>query len=334
MNTPKISVIVPVYNVEKYLPRCIDSILSQTFTDFELLLIDDGSTDGAGKICDTYAKRDGRIRVFHKENGGVSTARNLGLEEASAEWVCFVDSDDWAEETYLSSLYGDGIFQDESIVCQRIFIENESRHEEDRVSCPYTDTTLYAPFSAEDIQKYEILEELFVFAKIFSNKLIKKYRLRFCEDISIGEDVTFLRTYFQYVKEIRLCSAFSYHYMKRDITTLSSKTRTSEEWVRVSDAIMKANLEVLAKFPKLDAEYVRKVCTLNGLFQLYYACINVNKNNYFSVFNYVRSKKHLFDKFFFTFNIEQRLFKSLFFMRWIPCCCLFYTIRIYLRYFK
>ena len=93
-NNPTISVIVPVYNAEKYLSRCIDSILVQTFTCFELLLVDDGSTDCSGRICDEYAKRDTRIRVIHKENGGVSSARNLGLDNAKGEWICFCDSDD------------------------------------------------------------------------------------------------------------------------------------------------------------------------------------------------------------------------------------------------
>ena len=92
---PKISVIVPVYNAEKYLHRCVDSILTQTFTDFELLLINDGSKDKSGAICDEYAAKDSRVRVFHKENGGVSSARNLGLDNAKGEWITFVDSDDW-----------------------------------------------------------------------------------------------------------------------------------------------------------------------------------------------------------------------------------------------
>lgn len=87
---PKISVIVPVYNAEKYLHRCIDSILAQTFADFELLLIDDGSTDKSGEICDEYADKDARIRVFHKANGGVSSARNVGLDNALGEYICFV----------------------------------------------------------------------------------------------------------------------------------------------------------------------------------------------------------------------------------------------------
>src|SRR5690606_22590995 len=91
---PKVSVIIPVYNTENYLRECLDSILAQTFTDFEVLLINDGSTDSSGKICDEYAEKDSRIKVFHKENGGVSSARNLGLDNAKGEWICFVDSDD------------------------------------------------------------------------------------------------------------------------------------------------------------------------------------------------------------------------------------------------
>lgn len=89
MNNPKISVIVPVYNVEQFLPRCINSILAQTFTDFEVLLINDGSTDNSGRICDEYAKKDNRIRLFHKGNGGVSSARNIGLKNVKGELICF-----------------------------------------------------------------------------------------------------------------------------------------------------------------------------------------------------------------------------------------------------
>ena len=91
---PKISVIVPVYKAEKYVGECIESILSQTYTDFELLLVDDGSPDKSGEICDYYAGKDPRIIVYHKENGGVSSARNYGIEHAVGEWICFVDSDD------------------------------------------------------------------------------------------------------------------------------------------------------------------------------------------------------------------------------------------------
>ena len=102
---PKISIIVPIYNVEKYLPRCIDSILAQTFTDFELILVDDGSPDNCPQICDEYAKKDNRIKVIHKENGGVSSARNIGLDISNGKYLSFVDPDDIINTKYLDLLY-------------------------------------------------------------------------------------------------------------------------------------------------------------------------------------------------------------------------------------
>lgn len=105
----KYSVIVPVYKVEKELPRCIESILNQTLTDFELILVDDGSPDRSGIICDQYASADPRIRVIHQENGGLSAARNAGIEwvlsNSSSEWITFIDSDDWVHSQYLEALY-------------------------------------------------------------------------------------------------------------------------------------------------------------------------------------------------------------------------------------
>lgn len=101
----KISVIVPIYNVEKYLGKCLNSILEQTFTDYELILVDDGSTDSSGDMADEYALKDDRISVIHKKNGGLSDARNHGIDKANGEYVCFIDSDDWIEKTYLEELH-------------------------------------------------------------------------------------------------------------------------------------------------------------------------------------------------------------------------------------
>ena len=92
---PKVSIIVPIYNAQKTLRRCIDSILNQDYTDFQLLLIDDGSKDDSGRICDEYASEDERVHVIHKENSGVSDSRNLALNEAKGEYLQFLDSDDW-----------------------------------------------------------------------------------------------------------------------------------------------------------------------------------------------------------------------------------------------
>ena len=102
---PAISVIVPVYQAEALLPQCVESVLAQTFSDWELLLIDDGSRDGSPTLCDGYAARDPRIRVFHKPNGGVSTARNLGLEQATGPYIAFLDADDAFEPAALETLW-------------------------------------------------------------------------------------------------------------------------------------------------------------------------------------------------------------------------------------
>ena len=95
---PKISVIIPVYNVSQYLHRCVDSVINQTYSDLEIILVDDGSPDDCPIICDEYSKKDARVKVIHKPNGGLSSARNAGLDIATGEYVGFVDSDDWIEE--------------------------------------------------------------------------------------------------------------------------------------------------------------------------------------------------------------------------------------------
>ena len=105
VTTPLISVIVPVYNVEKYLRKCVDSVLSQTYTNLEIILVDDGSTDNSGKICDEYALKDPRIIVIHKQNGGLSSARNCGMKKAIGRFYAFVDSDDWIENIFIETLY-------------------------------------------------------------------------------------------------------------------------------------------------------------------------------------------------------------------------------------
>lgn len=121
--SPQISIIIPIYNVERYLRQCIDSILAQTFTDFELLLIDDGSPDGCPAICDEYAEKDARIRVFHKQNGGVTSARNKGLNNANGNWIIYIDGDDWIEPTYVEELYNAAINNEADIaICAFRFV--------------------------------------------------------------------------------------------------------------------------------------------------------------------------------------------------------------------
>lgn len=164
---PLISVIVPVYKVEPYLARCIDSILAQTFTDFELILVDDGSPDNCGRICDEYAKKDNRIHIIHKENGGLSSARNAGIDWAFAnsdsQWLTFIDSDDWIHPQYLELLLS-GTASTNTDICV----------------CEYTETAEFSDFEKHtnvNVKKF-CPEELFVnhhiTATIACGKLYKK----------------------------------------------------------------------------------------------------------------------------------------------------------------
>lgn len=144
---PTISVIVPVYKVEPYLHRCVDSILAQTFTDFELILVDDGSPDNCPAICDEYAKKDSRVHVIHQKNGGLSAARNAGIDWAFAnsdsKWLSFVDSDDWVSDFYLEVLY------------------DAAKSSQCRVSMcglQKTDGNHFSRMNRNEIEKYQILE--------------------------------------------------------------------------------------------------------------------------------------------------------------------------------
>lgn len=115
MNNEFISIIIPIYNVEKYLCECLDSVINQTYKNLEIILVDDGSYDGSAQICDEYSKKDNRIKVIHKENGGISSARNVGLNVAKGKYISFVDSDDWVENKFIEDLYS--YANKDTIVC-------------------------------------------------------------------------------------------------------------------------------------------------------------------------------------------------------------------------
>ncbi len=205
MKQPTISVIVPVYNTEKYLDECVQSILNQIFTDFELLLIDDGSTDQSGAICDTYALQDKRVKVFHKENGGVSSARNMGLDEARGEWIVFVDSDDWVANSYFSELLS--LKKDVDLVVSGVFLLNEGI----QFAPPFKSLKIGDDLPFLDKQLcYTYFRT--PWSKLFKNKIIQMQSLRFNTFLRIGEDTDFILRYLYAVNSIQLISKCSYHY--------------------------------------------------------------------------------------------------------------------------
>lgn len=220
---PKISIIVPIYKAEKYIHHCIDSILAQTFTDFELILVNDGSPDNCGAICDDYALKDKRVRVIHKENGGVSKARNTGLDNAIGEWIYFSDSDDELYSDALETLTknidkgiayamagytlhdekGGTIFQNSSKK-ERFITNNDA---------------IRQMFEPEDFPYHGYL-----FNKLFRNDIIKLNNIRFEEKIYFNEDRLFNVLYLLHIESQRCFYTTSpvYKYIEREGSAMTS----------------------------------------------------------------------------------------------------------------
>lgn len=207
MNNPKISVIVPVYNVEKLLHRCIDSILAQTFTDFELLLIDDGSKDKSGVICDEYAEKDYRVRTFHKLNGGVSSARNIGLDNSRGEWICFVDSDDYVNNVFLESWR---LQSSIDLIIQGYWNVINDGQKKDKV--------LMEDICGNDINAaISILSNYknvgYLWCRCFKHDIIDRNKIRFNERFKIQEDEQFIWHYMKYCKFLKVIASSNYYYI-------------------------------------------------------------------------------------------------------------------------
>lgn len=213
---PKISIIVPVYKVEQYIRECLDSIIASTFSDFELLLVDDGSPDQCGAICDEYAQKDLRINVFHKTNGGVSSARNLGLDNAKGEWVTFIDSDDLISPTFLEGLYCP-IAKGENVD----FVQGGNTNFEGGKPT----TINYSFQDSVGTEKKVVLNDMvgLTVSKLFSLENVRRgsdgLPIRFDEKMSICEDMAFTLDYLMTVKRYAFVRETGYYYRRDNETS-------------------------------------------------------------------------------------------------------------------
>lgn len=210
-----ISVIIPVYNAERYLPTCIESLQAQSMGDLELLLVNDGSTDSSKAICDRYAAQDRRIRVFDCPNRGVSSARNLGLDQARGEFVVFMDSDDWVVPEHLQQFIDSGIGED-GIVFTNLFEERPGASDPPRIRI-YTmrDRRVNEGHAACMPVVAELLRNRcfgWTWNKMFSRATIEHYGIRFDESLQYAEDEVFTIQYCTHITHIATCSRPTYHY--------------------------------------------------------------------------------------------------------------------------
>ena len=236
----KVSVIVPVYKAEKWLHRCVDSILVQTMEDFELLLIDDGSPDKSGEICDEYAVKDSRVRVFHKENGGVSSARNLGLDNAQGEWISFVDADDWVEVEYLAGLTenldADMILGGVKYTSGEIHNTYNEFYDEALIGdciCKYNGNSILKSPWGNLLKRSDII----------------KNGLHFDLSVRYGEDTLFNKQYLLGCKSIRVISALNYNFRAdEEIAYIDKYNLSLSEIDNISEKIADINNLLSQKF--------------------------------------------------------------------------------------
>ena len=230
---PKISVVVPVYNVEKYLAKCIDSILNQTFCDFELILVDDGSSDNCGTICDEYAMIDKRVRVIHQKNSGVSNAKNTGIAASNGEYLFFVDSDDYVASDCLTTLV-DHLEKD---CCDLVTIGytevNESYIE---LRTYYPEPGLFSLICTHEKWDFLINYTLafkisWGMSKLYKSEIIKSNQIKVCETCeNYAEDLSFLLVYIMHCSKICSIKYAGYYYLRRD----DSMMGISEKQVRIN----------------------------------------------------------------------------------------------------
>lgn len=256
-----ISVIVPVYNVERYLRECVDSILNQTYEDFEVLLVDDGSTDGSGNICDEYASKDKRVRVIHKPNGGVSSARNIGLDNARGAWLTFCDSDDFVGPDYILNLIG-GVERPEiDLVFNYAVVQSNG------VAIPekYPEKTISVNNLDDLFLNNDLIWHTSTWSKLFNKQIIADAGLRYCEDVHIGEDAIFLFSYLLNCREIKVVCTCDYHYIIRNDQSLTRRLNTFKSENKGYEAINKTVLNLETKF-KLSQKSLNKLRWLQGTY--------------------------------------------------------------------
>lgn len=220
---PKISIIVPVYNVEDYIEKCIKSILNQVFTEFELILVDDGSTDNSGNICDKYAEKDNRIIVIHKENGGISSARNIGLNIAKGEYIAFVDSDDYINKNMYHTLYNLIIkTQSDIAMCnyKTISKDEEVNLNEDQIINSHDIKCINNIQYLNNLYGKDKVKYIVMWNKLYKNEIFRKLRFK---DSRIEEDEFIIHHVLYLSDKIVYIDKNYYYYMQRNNSIVGSK---------------------------------------------------------------------------------------------------------------
>lgn len=277
-----VSIIVPVYGIEQYVQKCIESLINQTYKNIEIILVDDGSKDSSGKICDDYAKKDNRITVYHKQNGGLTSARNYGLVRASGEWIMHVDGDDWIDPKSVELLLNRGKETNAEIVFSDFFYEYPQK----RIPSQFYD---WDRQGIEGLKLYISSNMTCVWGCIIRRNLYDDNGLKSPEGITCCEDFHLIVRLCYYANRIAKVNRPLYHYSQREssiLHNLNKKTEKEEQWVYAD----------IIRFFKENGHYkdVKKEMAWRTLKASQELSLNVDTFDEYCAYN-PDQKNHIFD---------------------------------------
>lgn len=212
---PLVSVIIPAYNTESFIDKCLKSVQVQTYVNLEVLVIDDGSTDGTGAVCRRFAEADSRFRVLRKENSGVSDSRNLGLEQAKGKYLVFVDSDDHVKPDYVQTLVSEAEREDVQLVCGEFFFEEDGREVKHDSILGEEERMLLTRAEAIELLPNKGSFQGYICSKLFLSEVIRREKLRFDRNVKVWEDMLFCLQYLTKIQKVSYVGRPIYDYVQR-----------------------------------------------------------------------------------------------------------------------
>ncbi len=308
--TPIISIMIPVYNTSQYLERCINTVINQTITNIEIILIDDGSTDGSGQICDKYAKNDSRIKVIHKSNGGLASARIAGIENARGEWLGFVDSDDWIDSNMYQELYETVLGQIDIDVAIGGYVEEKDEHTvhvfdsgNKRIMEPCE--ALLDMFESRDYN-WSLCDKLYRHS-LFDKYMVKSWPRGYGEDTYINWHV------FNKCRKISYFPIMGYHYYMNSESMMHKRfSKEKFDYCRIYDHILR-EIDIEKSDNKKIAERIMNIALNACMPIIYYAQeeYDLNKTEIEKAVEQMRSYISYFDKCFGIkkFNVYNEMFQ-------------------------
>lgn len=313
-----ISIIIPVYNVESYISKCIESVLNQTYKEFEIIIVDDGSPDNSIKIAQKYADIDKRITIIRKENGGLSDARNAGMQEAKGKYIYFLDSDDYIEDILLEKVINCAEKNNSDVIIFGYFVD----YVDDKGSVKYTNnvflntTELEVKYEGSFIVDNNLLAMLgYAWNKFYKRDYLINNNIKFEKGVSLIEDILFNELALTKSKNIFILKNQLYHYTHRDISTLS--TTFYKDSYKLQIKSIKARENIL-KYWNIKEEIVRKIISKQQIESIRFCCSNMfyYKNDLTLMEKYKYIKYMLYDENtkvriqqFVPLSIEQKIMK-------------------------